>query len=79
MRFVELHKIMFIALPTIISAFISSPEIKLLGPTISISQALIEYLNHMAENIKNKFELQNNPMYLLWKVYEESPKKDDKL
>ncbi len=79
MRFVELHKIMFIALPTIIAAFINSPEIKLLGSTISISQALIEYLNHMAENLKNNFELQNNPMYMLWKISDETPKKDDKL
>jgi hypothetical protein len=79
MRFIELHKITFIALPTIIAAFINSPEIKLLGPTISISQAVIEYLNHMAENIKNKFEQQNNPMYMLWKISDESPKTDDKL
>jgi hypothetical protein len=79
MRFVELHKIMFIALPTIMAAFINSPEIKLLGPTISFSQALIEYMNHMAENIKNKFEMQNNPMYMLWRLSNESPKKDDKI
>ncbi len=44
MKFVELHKIMFIALPTIMSAFTNSPEIKLLGSTVSISGALIEYL-----------------------------------
>jgi len=79
MRFIELHKIMFIALPTIISAFVNSPDVKLLGPTLSISQALIEYLNHLAENIKRKSEMQNNPMYLLWKVSNENPKEDDKL
>lgn len=79
MKFVELHKIMFIALPTIMSAFVSNPGVKLLGPTISISQAVIEYLNHLGENIRSNSELQNNPMYLLWKISSEVPKEDERL
>jgi len=76
MKIVDLHKIIFIVLPTIVSAFLNSPELKLIGPSITISQALIEYLNHLAENIRSKSELQSNPMYLLWKVFNESPKRD---
>ena len=79
MKFVELNKIMFIALPTIIAAFINNPEVKLLGQSVTIAQGVLEYLNHAAENLKNKFELQNNPMYMLWRLSEESPKKDDKI
>ncbi len=79
MKFAELNKIMFIALPTIVSAFINDPNIKILGPTLSISQAVIEYLNHLFANIKNKSELKTNPMYFLWKISKEKPKTDIKV
>ncbi|MBN1359670.1 MAG: hypothetical protein JW993_03710 [Sedimentisphaerales bacterium] len=68
MRFIDLQRIAFISLPTILAAFVNDPGIDLLGPTLSLSQAAIMYLDHLRENIENKTELQENPMYLLWRI-----------
>jgi hypothetical protein len=64
----RLLKIAFLTTPTILSFCLNSPEIKLLSPTLTLSGIIKEYLDYLAENIKEKSEIKSHPMYMLWRI-----------
>lgn len=78
LKITRFMNILFLSAPTLLSFYFNSPELKILGPTLTITGTVKEYLDHLSEKIKASSELHSHPLYMLWKAAGK-PSKDNKV
>jgi len=78
LQIAKLLNILFLSAPTVLSLFLSSPDLKVLGPTMTVTGLAKEYLDHLSETIRNRADLVSHPLYLLWRATGD-PVRDEQL